>query len=51
VFEYHVPLDGPFDPVTGPLRKFFHRPTVASRTFVCLDHDGKVASTHVRQSN
>src|SRR4029079_12885676 len=24
-FEYHVP----FDPVTGPVRKLFHRPTVA----------------------
>ena len=41
-FEYHVP----FDPVSGPVRKCFHRPTVAEMIVVCLDNEAKVTSTH-----
>lgn len=41
-FEYHVP----FDPVSGPVRKMFGRPTFAAMTVVCLDADSKVSSTH-----
>ena len=41
-FEYHVP----YDSVTGPVRRFFGRPTVAAMTVVCLDTDSRVTSTH-----
>ena len=44
-FEYHVG----FDPVTAPIRKLLHRPTVAAMTVVCLDKDAKVVSTHLRR--
>jgi hypothetical protein len=43
--EYHVRDDA----VTGPLRKLFGRPTVASMTVVCLDGESKVTSTYRRQ--
>ena len=43
-FEYHVPED----PVTGPVRKLFGRPTVAAMTVVCLDADSKITSTYLR---
>ena len=43
-FEYHVAPD----PLTGPLRRMFHRPTVDSITVVCLDAEAKVTSTHLR---
>lgn len=43
-FEYHVP----YDSVTGPLRRWFGRPTVAAMTIVCLDTDSRTTSTHSR---
>ena len=41
--EYHVPEDS----VTGPVRRWFGRPTVAAMTVVCLDTDSRVTSTHL----
>ena len=41
--EYHVPLDL----VTGPILRSFGRPTLASKTVVCLDADSRVTSTHL----
>jgi hypothetical protein len=38
--------DVPFDPLTGPILKWFNRPTVAERTVVCLDKESRVTSTH-----
>jgi hypothetical protein len=40
-FEYHIP----FDPVSGPVRKLFGRPTFAAMTVVCIDAESKVSST------
>lgn len=39
-FEYHVPY------WTAPIMKLPHRPTVAAKTVVCLDADGRVRSAY-----